>query len=93
MNKPAVGDVIRLVNPERSTGDPLQWYQLVIQTHDSLDENWDPYGESAWSQRDHDDEEGKTGDWYVIATPCDVNGAPTYEGATCSFASYEVRKN
>lgn len=63
----------------------------VIQSHDDLTESWDPYGEHAWGQADHDREHGKTGEWYVICKPYAFGDTRVdLEGETCSFASYEV---
>ena len=84
--KPKEGDIVRVTNPTDSLGDehaPTEW--KVIQVHDSLDESWDPYGEHAWSQGDHDKMVGKKGKWYVI---CETDNPGD---GTCSFASYECK--
>jgi len=86
MEKPQVGDVIKMKNPEESIGLSFTTHAdvRVIAVHDSLDENWDPFGESAWAQRDHDEATGQTGEWYVI---CELVGDPD---GTFSLGSYEV---
>jgi hypothetical protein len=83
--KPKEGDKVKVIDRLSSLGDesaPEIW--IVIQAHDNLDESWDPFGESAWAQKDHDTETGQTGEWYVICKTGE------WMDGTCSFASYEV---
>ena len=80
MNKPKVGNLVRLADPYGSTGSYWDTYR-VVSVFNSLDESWDPFGEHAWSQMDHNTETGKTGEWYVIVE--------LFEGETLSLASYE----
>lgn len=84
MDKPSVGDNVTLISAEDSLGDQsFSGKATVLAVFDSLNESWDPWGESAWAQADHDAETGKTGEWYVI---CEMD-----EGETVSFASYELK--
>lgn len=85
-DKPKVGDIIKIKDPEESLGEEahINVNVRVLAVFDSLDENWDPWGESAWSQGDHDEITGKTAEWYIIVEMVD----DPY--GTMSLASYEV---
>jgi len=84
MDKPKIGDKVR-VHPDSDLFPDFGDTELtVIAVHDSLEESWDPMGEHAWSQSDADRVAGKTGEWYVIVeTP--------HPGESLSLGSYEVK--
>ena len=94
MDKPKEGDVVRVLDPEESFGySPQSDYFLVFAAFDSLDESWDPWGESAWAQQDQDESTGKKGEWYIVGTSCDKDGKPLQNGESCSLGSYEVKED
>ena len=86
MDKPKVGDKIRALETSDLYEDWGDQELTVLMVFDSLDESWDPMGEHAWSQRDVDEETGKTGDWYVIVET-------QHSGETLSLGSYEVKSS
>lgn len=92
MNKPKVGDIIRISDPEELGLEPYADAARVIAVFDSLDENWDPWGESAWSQRDIEENMQITGEWYVICESVIVmpDGTQVTEPGTFSLGNYEV---
>lgn len=95
MDKPKEGDILKVKDPERSTGDPGQAFFKVVTVYDHyrFDEpggDWGSDGEHAWAQKDHDAETGQIGEWYVVATQCDEQGNVLYEGEDMSLGSYEV---
>jgi len=61
---------------------------VVQMVFDTTEENWDPFGEHNWAQRDFDEENNLKGDWYAIVF--DPN--PDFGGDTWSVASYEVER-
>ena len=90
MKKPKKGDILEAKDPESSSGDPNAKYFKVIQVHDTLVESWDPFGENAMAQWDHDIEMEQTGEWYAVVSFCDRFGRETETGSSMSLGSYEV---
>jgi hypothetical protein len=97
MDKPKEGDILTVIDPAVSLGEYEHTVvrMRVIAVYDSLDinepgGNWDPWGELAWQQMDHDEEVGKTGEWYIAAERVDEAGNTLYEGEMYSLGSYEV---
>lgn len=82
MKKPEVGNQVTV--HEDALDGCIPEVARVIAVFDSLDESWDPWGESAWAQMDVNAATGKTGEWYVIVQHLDE------EGETWSLASYEI---
>lgn len=96
MDKPSVGDVLKVKDPEASFGDPDHKFVRVLTVYDRDDfienggQGWGDDGEHAWSQMDHNEAMGQTGEWYAIVSHCDKDGNVLYEGETASVGSYEV---
>lgn len=87
--KPKEGDIVKVLDRISSLGDANGqefWRVVAVYDHYRFDEpggDWGDDGELAWSQKDHDEITGKTGEWYVIVENI------KYPGETMSLASYE----
>lgn len=82
--KPKVGDrvIVALTGDEdgQVTGSETGLISgTVLRVHDSLAENWDPEGESAWAMHDLAEAFGYKGRWYVIFDHEDFGLAASFE--------------
>jgi hypothetical protein len=99
VKKPSEGDVITLKDKVKSLGEETvsDFFKVImVRDHYYMDRpggNWDPFGECAMAQADHDTEVGETGEWYVICVPCERSGDEIEDdSSTVSFGSYEVKE-